>query len=66
LGRKRTTKNSRTGKGGGYSNTRKKKSKIQHLEIESQIKLVGEDIIIAKLEVDIKPLVFVQVEIKEP
>jgi hypothetical protein len=34
-------------------------SKIQHLEIKPQTKLVGEGIRIAKYNVDIKPLVFV-------
>ncbi len=32
-------------------------SKIQHLEIEPQIELVGEEIVIAKQNIDIKPLV---------
>jgi len=40
--------------------------KIHHLEIEPQTKLVGEDIIIVKPQVDIEPLILVQVEIKEP
>jgi hypothetical protein len=44
----------------------KKIFKILHLEIEPQTKLMGEHIRIAKPEVGIKPLVFVQVEIKEP
>jgi hypothetical protein len=34
-------------------------SKIQHLEIEPQTKLVGEDIGIAKQNVDIEPFVSV-------
>jgi hypothetical protein len=33
-------------------------SKIQHLEIEPLIKLVGEEIKIAKQNVGIKPLIF--------
>jgi hypothetical protein len=33
-------------------------SKIQHLEIEPQTELVGEEIGIAKQNVDIEPLVF--------
>ncbi len=36
------------------------------MEIEPQTKLVGEDIKTTKPKVAIKPLVFVQVEIKEP
>jgi len=44
---------------------KKEISKIQHLEIEPQIKLVGEDIITTKPKVNIEPLVFVQVEIKK-
>ncbi len=38
-------------------------SKIQHLEIEPQTKLVGEDIGIAKQNVDIEPFVSVQIGI---
>ncbi len=34
-------------------------SKIQHLEIEPQTKLVGEEIEIVEQNVDIKPLVYV-------
>jgi hypothetical protein len=36
----------------------KKKSKIQHLDIEPQIELVGEEIKTTEQNVDIKPLVF--------
>ncbi len=42
-----------------------KESKIQHLEIEPQTKLVGEDTRITELEVDIEPLVLIHVEIIE-
>ncbi len=38
-------------------------SKIQHLEIEPQTKLVGEEIGTAKLEVNIEPMVLIHVEI---
>jgi hypothetical protein len=38
-------------------------SKIQHLEIEPQTKLVGEENKTRELEVDIKPLVPIQIEI---
>jgi len=38
---------------------KEKKSKIQHLEIEPQTKLVEEEIRIAKQNVNRKPLVFV-------
>ncbi len=34
-------------------------SKIQHLEIESQTELVGEEIGTAEQNIDIEPLVFV-------
>jgi hypothetical protein len=34
-------------------------SKIQHLNIKPQTKLMGEEIGIAKQNIDIKPLVFV-------
>jgi hypothetical protein len=34
-------------------------SKIQHLEIEPQIKLIGEEIKTIKQNVDMEPLVFV-------
>ncbi len=40
-------------------------SKIQHLEIKPQTKLVGEDNRIGEPEVDIKPLITIQVEITE-
>jgi hypothetical protein len=33
-------------------------SKIQHLEIEPQTKLMGEEITIAEDNIDIKPLVY--------
>jgi len=39
----------------------KKISKIQHLEIEPQIKVVREEIEIAKQNINIKPLVFVSI-----
>jgi hypothetical protein len=42
--KKKIKRNSRTRKGGGYSNTRKKKSKIQNLDIEQQTELTGEEI----------------------
>jgi hypothetical protein len=34
-------------------------SKIQHLEIEPQIELMGEEIGIVELKVDMKPLVLI-------
>ncbi len=40
-------------------------SKIQHLEIEPQIELVGEEIRTIGQNIDIKPLVFVYIGITE-
>ncbi len=40
-------------------------SKIHHLEIEPQIELMGEEIGIVELKVDIRPLVLVYVGITE-
>jgi hypothetical protein len=44
---------------------KKEISKIQHLEIEPQIELMGEEIKTLKPKVDIEPLIFVHVEITE-
>jgi hypothetical protein len=40
-----------------FPTPKEKISKIQHLDIEPQIELVGEEIRIAKQNVDIKPLI---------
>jgi hypothetical protein len=55
---KKTRGNLGTGKGGGSSSTNKRNiSKIWHLDIEPQTKLVGKEIGIAEQNVDIDSLV---------
>jgi hypothetical protein len=55
--KKKTRGNSGIGKGGGYSTLEEDISKIQHLEIEPQIELMGEEIRTIEQNIDIEPLV---------